>query len=372
MNERERFIETMTFGSPDRIPNHELGLWGQTVERWIGEGMPTDALKGNFFEGEPFFKLDRREFVNVNVNMIPPFEAMVIEEDERTILYRDEQGILRKALKEGTVRGTRPSMDLYIDFPVKTREDFHRIKERYDPFSPGRYPSDWEEKAKRWERRDCPLCLLANGTFGFYSMLRRWMGTVNLSYAFYDTPELVEEMLDFLCDFFIETTRRAVKELDIDYFNFFEDFAGKGGPLLSPQIFRRLFLPRYKRVIEFLRGNGINIITLDSDGNIEVLIPLLIEVGVTGIWPLEVASGMEPAKLRKEYGSSLALSGGIDKRALAKNRESIRRELLKVASLIEQGGYIPTVDHTVPPDVSYSNFLYYLELKLKLLEGVSI
>ena len=369
MNYRERFLRTMNFQTPDRVPNHELGIWGQTYERWFSEGLPENALRGDFFRGEDFFKLDKREFVNIAAHMMPHFEHQVIEEDERVIVYRGGNGIKRKALKEGTVRGTRPSMDQYIDFPVKNMADFQEMKKRYNSKTPERYPQDWDERAKHWKARDCPLCLLTNGTFGFYSAPRSWMGTENLSFAFYDQPELVHEMMDFLADFIIDVTKRAVKELDIDYFNFFEDLACKSGPLLSPRIFKEFMLPRYKRVIDFLNRHGIKIIWVDSDGNTEPLLPLFIEAGVTCHWPLEVASDMDAVKLRKEYGRDLALSGGVDKRELAKDKKAIEEEVERILPLIEQSGYIPTVDHTVPPDVSYDNFMYYMEIKMKALQG---
>ena len=45
-------------------------------------------------------------------------------------------------------------------------------------------------------------------------------------------------------------------------------------------------------------------------------------------------------------------------------------ELLRqVPFLLETGGYIPTIDHSVPPDVSYEDFLYYLDVKSEILEG---
>jgi uroporphyrinogen decarboxylase len=65
----------------------------------------------------------------------------------------------------------------------------------------------------------------------------------------------------------------------------------------------------------------------------------------------------------------LALCGGVDKRELAKDKKAIEQEVERILPLIEQGGYIPTVDHTVPPDVSYENFMYYMEIKMKALQG---
>lgn len=370
MTQRERFLRTMTFGNPDRAPNHELGLWGQTYERWLAEGAPREALDGNWFEGIDYFGMDRREFLNVDLGMRPLFEAQVIEETDRYIVHRDGHGIVRRSLKEGTVRGTRPSMDQYLRFAVETEEDFEALKKRYDPSDKGRYPVDYQATVQRLKTRDHPVCLCVNGSIGLYSNCRLWMGTENLSYAFYDQPRLVHAMMEFIADFLMETVKRALEDVEIDYFNYFEDFAFKNGPLISPRIFREFMLPQYRRVNDFLRAHGVRIITLDSDGNTEVLLPLLIEAGINGHWPCEIAAGMDPVRLSREYGRDMVFMGGIDKRALAQGRAAIEAEVLgKVPQLLEQGGYIPHVDHTVPPDVSWQDFVYYMDLKRRCLEG---
>lgn len=121
---------------------------------------------------------------------------------------------------------------------------------------------------------------------------------------------------------------------------------------------------------DHLLSHGVQIISLDSDGNIEVLLPLIIEAGFNHICPLEQAAGMDALELRRQYGTALSFLGSIDKREIAKGRREIERELLRqVPQLIESGGYVPTIDHSIPPDVSYENFLYYLDLKRQIIEG---
>ena len=74
--------------------------------------------------------------------------------------------------------------------------------------------------------------------------------------------------------------------------------------------------------------------------------------------------------LRKKYCQGLLIMGGIDKRVLSKDKKAIEKEVMsKVPFLIEQGRYIPIVDHTVPPDVPFEDFLYYRELIRKVAEG---
>ena len=79
---------------------------------------------------------------------------------------------------------------------------------------------------------------------------------------------------------------------------------------------------------------------------------------------------MSPVALRKKYGNDLAIMGGIDKRTLAKDKKSVEAELMsKLPYVFASGSYIPFIDHTMPPDIPYDNFKYYMELKRKLLRG---
>jgi uroporphyrinogen decarboxylase len=368
MTPRERFVNSLTFEPVDRVFNQELGLWGHTYERWYEEGMPRDVLYGDWFSGEEYFGLDQREFIPLNMGMMPGFDHEVLEEDERTVVFRGGDGVVHKALKEGTVGGTRASMDQYLRFPVENAADLADMKARHDPDVPTRYPSWWPSRVRAWSVREHALTLGTNGCVGLYSRMRQWMGTENLSLAFYDQPALVEEMLEFIVDFCKRLWHQALQTTEIDHFNYFEDFAFKTGPLFSPDLFRRLFKPRYLELNEFLNAHGVKIITLDSDGNTEVLIGELMDCGITGHWPFERAAEMDPVRIRKDF-PTLSILGGVDKRELTKDKEAIRRHLRELAPLIEQGGFIPTLDHTFPPDISYDNFLYYMELKGKLLAG---
>jgi len=363
MDERERFTRIMQFQTVDKVPNYELGLLKRTAERWHSEGLPSGVDWKEYFEiGE------HRHIADVpNMNMIPSFEEKVIEETDRYIISISKNGIKSKNLKTSDT-----FMPQWLEYPVKNCRDFIELKQRYNAKTPGRYPASelWEKKVKAWRKRNYQL--RPPGEFGTYWTLRQWLGTKNLSLAFYDQPLLIHEMIDFLSDFVIKVLQKAVKEVDFDFFYIPEDMAYKGAPLVSPEHFRQFLLPFYKRVTQFLRSYGIKIFNVDSDGNYDVLIPLLLEGGVTGTWPLEQASGpeMNPVALRKKYGKDLALMGGIDKRVLAKNKKSIKAELMsKLPYLLSCGGYIPFIDHNIPPDVPFKNFEYYVKLKEKLLEG---
>ena len=120
-------------------------------------------------------------------------------------------------------------------------------------------------------------------------------------------------------------------------------------------------MPRYRKVTEILRSSGIDALFVDSDGNLNQLIPLWLESGIHGYWPLECAAANDAVALRKKYGKDVILAGNIDKRALLKGKDAIREEVMsKVPFLLESGGYFPSVDHFVPPDVTFESYCYFI------------
>ena len=372
MTPQERFHAVMDYKPADRVPNHEAGVWSQTADRWQQEGLDIYDLHWDWFTGEERYGMDPREFIPVNFGMVPAIEEEVLEETDRYVLKRNTIGIVTKALKEGTSRGMRASMDEYVDFPVKTREDFQTLKKRFTAHHSARYPAQWRElMLPGWKTRKHVLILGRNcSTLGFYWRAREWMGTVGLSYAWYDQPDLIHEMMEFIADFTIEVATPILDEITPDYIFLNEDMAMKTGPLLSPRTYKKFIFPHMKRMVDFFKSKGVPYFLVDSDGNTEPLLPLLMDAGVDGIWPLERAADCtDPLFLRQKYGKSLRLWGAVDKRELAKGKEAIDAHLRTFIPLIEEGGFIPTVDHTVSPDVSYENFLYYMERKQALLRG---
>jgi uroporphyrinogen decarboxylase len=348
-------------------------VWAQTKLRWRDEGLPIDELHWDWFVGEEHWGLDPREYCDVRFDMVPPYEEKILSRDGDTEIVQRANGVVSKALVTGAAEGMRASMDEYLRFPVETAEDFRALQQRYRPSSPSRYPAYWREFLGRgWREREHVLVLGKNcSTLGFYWRGREWMGTENLSYAWYDQPELMLEMMEFVADFTIETARPALEAgVRPDYVFLNEDMSMKTGPLLSPDTYRTFILPQMKRLVAFFKAHGTAWFVVDTDGNCELLVPLLLEAGVDAIWPLERAAGMDPLAIRKKFGRALRLWGGVDKRELAKTPAAIDAHLRSLAPLVADGGFIPTVDHLVPPDVSLANFEHYNARKRQLLRAL--
>ncbi len=368
----ERFLACMEYRTSDRRPNHELCAWPQTKERWMREA--PHIIKDytwNWFHREPLMKLDRRDYIPVNFFFIPPFEVEVFERTEDYEILRHPDGSITKALTRGTVGGGRMSMDQHLEHPLKTPEDWPDLKRRLVAAAPERYPADLDARLAAWKERDFPLILGENcAANGFYWRAREFMGTENLSLAFYMYPDMMHEIMEYFADFIIETSRPVLEKVGgVEYFTLNEDLSMKTGPLLGPDLYREFIFPHLKRMVEFFKSHGTRYFGLDTDGDPTVLIPLFMEAGVDILWPIERASEVSPLDWRKEFGRDLLLMGGIDKREVAKGPDAIRPHLLELAPLIEEGGFIPHLDHAAPPDISFDNWRYYMDAKMDLLEG---
>jgi uroporphyrinogen decarboxylase len=129
-------------------------------------------------------------------------------------------------------------------------------------------------------------------------------------------------------------------------------------------------LPRYRKVVDFLRGRGVKYIGLDSDGLIDPLIPVWLDAGLNCLYPFEVQAGMDVLAVRKKYGKELRIWGGVDKRALASGPVAIDTELARLHPLMTEGGYIPHTDHSLPPDISFQNYIYFMKKMSEICQQV--
>ncbi len=162
-------------------------------------------------------------------------------------------------------------------------------------------------------------------------------------------------------DFLIAMLGQMLEETDIDVFGFWEDMAYKAGPLIGPRMVRNFMGPRYRKVIDFARGRGVRYFCLDSDGDVSLLIQPWIDAGIDILYPWEVQAGMDATAVRKQYGRGLRLWGGVDKRALTGDKSAIDGEIARHKWLIGDGGFVPMLDHSAPPDVPYENYRYFMQ-----------
>ena len=378
---RERFLQTCQFKPVDKPWFRAYAfVWPETELVWRTQGYEGPEL-GWHGEGLPQrFGLDELMRVDPWYGPVPEFEYQVIEEDDRTKLYINHEGILMREFKEHA----DTSMPQFVKFPVETPREFEafaaeRLALNAEPAALARMAGENAVGPAACRSRcgqrhggrgpvavaeatdEHPRLCWADRWGGFFGSLRNMLGVQNLCMAFYDQPKLVERMMEERADRIIEITAEVMKYTEIDVFWYWEDMAYKAGPLVGPKMYRKFAVKHYRRVNDWLHSQGIKYIGLDSDGDIGRLIPIWLDSGINMLWPFECQSGMDVVKVREQYGHDLIIVGGIDKRTLVPGGEVMRKEIDRVMPLVEDGGYIPELDHSVPPDISWPNFIEYIE-----------
>ena len=200
-----------------------------------------------------------------------------------------------------------------------------------------------------------------------YGWLRNWMGVEDLSIAIMTERDWDEEMMEHLTEMTLYLIKKTFSNLTISSALWWEDMCYNRGPLISPQAFAKLMVPRYRRITTFLRRElGCEHNMLDCDGNIHKLVPLWLQGGINVMFPLE-ALHTDTLQLSHEFGDQVAFRGAFDKVALIEGAAAIDREFERLRPLLKSGGFIPHTDHRVPPDVSLDNYLYYRRRKCEFI-----
>lgn len=365
MNERERFVRTLTCSSPDRPSYGDYLFYESTQKRWEREGLPKGISRRQLFDYFGFDHIDvwQNDSLAFNASALPSFPVEIVEETAEYIIERSGNAVVKR-LKNVPP----PAMPQFISHPVADRAGWLNLKERLDPDSPGRLPENLPVIAKASPHRQTPLGIWLGGTYG---MIRNWMGVENASYLFHDDPALIKEMIEHLT-FFYSTIAAKIfgTGIQLDWVMFWEDMCYNHGPLLSPDMYKQYCLPFYRTMMELVRRNNVKVIMLDCDGQIGDLIPLWHDVGINVMHPMEVAAGMDVREIRRQYGTSVRFLGGIDKRAIAQGPAAIDAEVIpKISAIMESGGgMVVQCDHGVPPDISLADFTYFHDLVRKLFE----
>ena len=364
LNPRERYLATMQFARPDRIPMTTMGPRESTLKRWREEGLPEKAHWFEFMCQELGIKYEQPQRpapgLDVSFIMIPTFEEKVLEHNNGHYIVQDWMGNITEISDQFDVTYIRNAKDFvtrkWHKFPVETREDFEKMKKRYNVDEPGRFPADFRDRCLRSRERDSLMRLHFSGPFW---QMREWCGFEPLCMLFLDDPEFVREMCDFWSDFISSMLERICAEVAVDCVHVSEDMAYKGASMISPAMTREFLLPVWSRWNRIIKTAGVPLYDIDSDGSLDDLIPVFIEGGFNICDPIEVAAGCDIVTYRNKYGKKIAYTGGIDKRCIAKGGVALEKEMSRIAPVVRSGGYIPGCDHGIPFDVSWKNMLHF-------------
>lgn len=371
MNAREKFNAIMNFECGAQNMKTEYGYWAGALKKWIKvglpkvEGLPDSYLEGDLVRASLPLRPDSSEFVDRAImsyfnldpypskfpcDFSPRLDKKIVEENNDYKIFIDEYGLTQKVLRKSA------STPMVLKYPVKTSKDFNNYKESYSDNYSERLPKDWKSLVKVLKERSFAI-RLGGYPFGFSGIARQLMGDVNYMMSMYDNPRLLKDINEFYLNFVMNYWSKIFNEIEIDWVMIWEDMAFKTGSFISKEAFREFLTPYYIRLIDFLKQYKIKNIIVDCDGLVEELIPLWLEAGVTGVFPMEAVNDL--VKIRKMY-PKLQMLGGVDKKILIDGAgKDIDTELEMVSILMKKGGYIPHIDHSIPLDAEWNKLKEY-------------
>ena len=363
MNLKERFFAQMGHYPKVKVPNFEFGYWDTTLSEWHKQGLPIEI--DNSAKAQEYFGIEGMHFggayapVGLRLRLLPGFESKRLRTESDGIeVWTDGDGVTFAKFMEG--QNTIPH---YLEYPIKGRKEWDELyKPRLNPLLPGRVPElDWKSLQREAAASDKPVFLYMDSYVGY---IRNLLGFDNFATLPYDDPGLFEEMVDTLAKIKDACLDRLAGKIKFDFVQHWEDICYNAGPIISPDVFQNIVVPRMKRINDRLKNEfGVSFISLDCDGNFSALAEGWVESGVNILMPCEVDSGMDIITLQEKYWNRCGFHGGIQKKALAEGKDAIVKELERVLPAVKKGAYIPHLDHACPSNVPLENYRFYINAK---------
>jgi len=197
------------------------------------------------------------------------------------------------------------------------------------------------------------LALYVYMTWGIDCVLHS-MGIETFSYALYDNLRLVEKVLDRYIEWNCSIVER-LNSVGIDFISTYNNIAYNSGPLVSPQIFRDVFVPKVKQISDSCKIPWV----FHSDGNIIPIMDDLLTLGMDCIHPIDPLS-MNLKVIKETYGHKVCLWGNVDLTyALTRGTpEDVEEEVLRcIKAAGANGGYILGSANCLPHYVKTENVL---------------
>jgi len=316
---RERFIRVMREGDVSKgFPIIEWApFWHLTLENWKEQGLPAQAHR--------------------NLH--------------KSLGLEDHRQAWIPAITGDTLKLTHDGAPIVRD------------EKGYEEALPTLYPEvvfdplEMEKRAKLQTKGTAILWLTLDGPFWFPRIL---LGVEPHMYAFFEKPDLMKRINRDLTEFNIRAIETICRFYRPDFMTFAEDMSYNHGPMISRALFDEFMAPYYREMVPVLKKYDI-IPMVDSDGDVEPIIPWFESVGVEGILPLERMAGVDVTRIRRNH-PNWKMIGGFDKMVMHLGEKAMRAEFQRIKPAVLAGRYIPSVDHQTPPDVTLENYKLYVRL----------
>ena len=360
MDSRTRVRHAIERKPLDRVPRFD-SFWEDTIAAWVKQGYPKDVPPDDYFDWD---------FATMSLDISMRQEQRLLKDDGEFRTVQDRHGYtIRKAIgKSRTIE--------VLDHVTRDMDSWNQVKAGFtlDPRDKSRlddasyflhmeeYPT-WEEVRHKYDRLRKTDKYLLYHAYGPWEGTWRHRGYSELMMDLVTAQDWVGEMAGTLGDLLIGCLDHCIQlDMKPDGLLFIDDLGCNKGLLFSPDTWRRVFKPTYRKLGAFLRESGISF-CLHSCGNCEPLIDDFIECGLEVLQPLQVRAGMDVRTLKSKYGDKLTFWGNIDATKMSGTADECEAEVRdKITSAKEGGGYIYHSDHSVPPEVTFERYEWIMEL----------
>ena len=320
MNHVERFRAVMDFQPVDRLPRWEWAMWwDQTIAAWKQQGLPADL--DAVIEISKHFGLD-------------PYQQYWFSTTDPTI----------------------EAVQHHVEGIVADMDDYLRVR-------PNLFPDHGTaiESMRPWARRQADGEAVVWVTLeGFFWFPRTLMGFTNVSLAFYDQPELIHRINQDLTDFNLHLIDQIEATCVPTFVTIAEDMSYNNGPMISEAHFDEFIAPYYRQIIPRLQEWNAPAL-VDTDGDVTMMVPWLQREGIGGVLPLERQAGVDGMAIRRQFPEQLMV-GHFNKLVMNQGEQAIRDVFERLLPLMQSGGFIPSVDHQTPPNVTIDQDRLYRRL----------
>lgn len=340
-------MRALDFESPDRSPISPEKFWPQFVANWKKKkGLSSKVNINDWYGTDIVIECADETFF--------PSQRRLVKKEEGYIFANDGWGRITR--KNSADKLQFPAQDVESILEDKIKLDKIKFEStdsdiRYNHFSPG---------VEKQKKKRCVFCKVG-GPF-----IRSWFirGNNLLMDLVADVKfakELANKVGEHRIGIGLESLKRG--NLYDTGIWIFDDMGANTGLLFSPRVFEKVYFPVYKKMVSSFKKAGAKKVILHSDGNIVLLLDMLIEAGIDGINPVEYKAGMNILKLKKKYDRKLSYLGGVDNTVILPrgDKKEIEKHVRPILEAGREGG-VAIGTHSIGDDISLKTYEYYHSL----------
>ena len=358
---RERVITALSHKEPDRIPR-DLG------------GRVSSMMKNAYYSLKKYLNLDECGYDTINSDyfVVEEFDERILrffDIDFRRVFLKGSSEYKRVVREDGSwideIGLTRRFTGMYgeqVDHPLRRAKDAADIKKFkfYNAYDPARVEGLKERVEYLYHETD--YAIVAGGPAAGLLETCCWMrGYDQFPIDLMLNKKMAHTLLAKLTNYYIELMDAFLSVVGpyIQMIELADDLGTQKNLFISPELYREIILPYYKREIDFVKSKTNAKIFHHSCGSVVKAADLLVEAGVDILNSLQPrAAGMDTTYLKDNYGDRLCFHGGVDiQEVMPRGTASDVEDEVKrrIAVWAPEGGYILCAAHCIQDDVPPEN-----------------